>query len=315
MKYHQVVPYITLNLAVLFWGLSFVAIKIALESFSTFSLIFIRFSIAAVVFLVLLTLRGFPRFSRAEHRQIFLAAVFQPGLYFFFETTGLQRTLASKASLIIAMIPIVVLGLSIGLRRERATRLIVAGIGLSVVGVSLLVVGDVHFKWTFGGMMLGDLLIVGAVMAMAIYTVSFKHLMQTHSAVEVTGLQMCYGALLFAPAFGWEWPRLEWAAVSGRSLAALIGLTLFATIGAFLCFNFALARLSSSRTAIFLNCVPVVTAIGAWALLGERLSLLQMAGGGLVLASVYLTNLPTELQPDLRCFEAKNAHKPISPRM
>jgi len=45
------------------------------------------------------------------------------------------------------------------------------------------------------------------------------------------------------------------------------------------------------RAAIFLNGIPVVTALGAWVVLGERLTPLQLAGGALVLAAVFITNL------------------------
>ena len=289
---HRWTPYITLNLTVLFWGLSFVATKIALESLPAVALIFIRFSIASCVFLVLMWFCGFPSFTKKEYGKVFLAAVFQPGLYFLFETSGLQYTSASKASLIIATIPIVILCLSILFLKERPTLSVIAGIGLSIVGIALLIGGDSGFRWTLEGSMLGDVFLFGAVLSMAIYTVGLKNFVQTRSALDITGLQMCYGTLFFAPAFLWEFPRIQWTTISGRALIALACLTLFATIGAFLCFNYALAKLSASKTAIFLNCVPVVTAIGAWGILGERLSLIQILGGILVLFSVYLTNLP-----------------------
>jgi drug/metabolite transporter (DMT)-like permease len=167
---------------------------------------------------------------------------------------------------------------------------IVLGIGLSVVGIAMLIAGDPQFSWSLEGAMVGDMLMLGAVTAMAIYTVLMKNLVQTRSALDITGLQIFYGALLFAPAFFWQWPRMQWAAVSVQSLMALAGLTLFATIGAFLCFNYALSKIPATRTAIFLNCVPVVTAIGAWVVLREWLTSTQIAGGLLVLFSVFLTN-------------------------
>jgi drug/metabolite transporter (DMT)-like permease len=231
--------------------------------------------------------RGFPSLTLKEHGKILLAALFQPGLYFVFETTGLQYTTASKASLIVAAIPITVLVLSVLLLKEKLSPLALAGIGISFVGAVLLVVGDPETRWALEGPMLGDLLIFGAVTSMAFYTIIMKRMIQTHSALDVTGLQICYGALLFAPALLWESPRAL-ASVSTPSLIALICLTLFATIGAFFCYNYALARLSASKTALFLNCVPVVTTIGAWAVLGERLTLVQIIGGALVLVSVYL---------------------------
>jgi drug/metabolite transporter (DMT)-like permease len=293
-KSHQVAPYASIILAVVFWGLSFVATKIVLESFTPFTLIFIRFSVASCFFLAFMLYRGFPKLRLRAYGLLFIAALFQPGLYFLCETTGLQYTSASKASLIVATIPIVVLCLSVFFLDERSNWVMILGIGLSVIGVATLIIGDSQFSWSLGGPMLGDMLMFGAVMAMAIYTVLMKNLVQTQSTLDLTGLQIFYGALLFAPAFVWEFPRVQWAAVSGRSIIALAGLTLFATLGAFLCFNFALSKMPAAKTAIFLNCVPVVTAIGAWVILNERLTLMQMAGGILVLFSVYLTNLSSD---------------------
>jgi drug/metabolite transporter (DMT)-like permease len=221
---------------------------------------------------------------------LFLAALFQPGLYFLCETTGLQYTAASKASLIVATIPIAVLGLSIIFLKERSNWAIVLGIGLSLIGTVMLIFGDPQVSWSFDGQMLGDLLMFGAVMAMAVYTILMKNVGAGRSAVDVTGLQICYGALLFAPAFFWKVSDMQWAAVSLRSLIALISLTLFATIGAFLSFNYALSKMPATRAALFLNCVPVVTAIGAWLILGEWLTAVQIAGGFVVLVAVYMTN-------------------------
>jgi len=54
-----------------------------------------------------------------------------------------------------------------------------------------------------------------------------------------------------------------------------------------------LTRIHASRAAVFINGIPVVTAFGAWILLGETLTLLQICGGVLVLFAVSLTNLTT----------------------
>ena len=290
-KSHNFTAYLALMFTVLSWGLSFVAIKIALESFSTFSLIFIRFSIAALVFLGVMLSRGFPSFTRKEHLQIFCASLFQPGLYFLFETTGLQQSSASKASLIIAVIPIVVLCLAAIFLKERLEITTLFGAALSLAGISLLIA---NFEQGLPGAkssILGDLLILGAVFSMAFYTIIMKRASSTRSALEVTGLQMCYGALIFAPAFLWQIPELKTSVITARSFIALVCLTLFATLGAFVCYNYALARLSASRTAIFLNCVPLVTTLAAWAMLDEHLNVLQLLGGGLIVFSVYLTNM------------------------
>jgi drug/metabolite transporter (DMT)-like permease len=283
--------YLALFSAVIFWGLSFVATKIALESFPTFTLIFARFALAGCVFLILIILRGFPQLDRKDHVRIILIALFEPGIYFTFETIGLQHTTAPMASLIIATIPVVVLILAALFLGEHTRLAGALGMGTSLGGIAILITADPQFSWAVGGHLLGDLLILGAVLSAAFYMVCARSLGKNRSAMEVTSLQTIYGALLFVPAFLWELPKVQWVEISGRSGAALVFLTLFATIGAFLCYNHALTRLPAVRAAIFINGIPVVTALSAWALLGERLTLVQMSGGVMVLVGVFLTNL------------------------
>lgn len=74
-------------------------------------------------------------------------------------------------------------------------------------------------------------------------------------------------------------------------MAALGFLTLFATIGAFLCYKYALTKLPATRAAIFINGIPVVTALSASVLLNERLTLVKVSGGVMVLVGVFLTKL------------------------
>ena len=284
--------YIALIAAIIFWGLAFVATKIALESIPLFTLVFARFSLASCFLLVFVIRRGFPDFSGKDHVNMFIIALFEPGLYFIFETLGLKYTTAPKASLIIATIPVVVVIFSALFLREKTRITGLLGIGLSLTGIAVLITGDPQFKWDLSGSMLGDVLIIGAVVSAAVYIVSARKLGQTRSTFEITSMQIMYGAIFYMPAFFWELPNIHWSVVSGRSIGALVYLTFFATICAFFCYNFALSRVPASRAAVFINGIPVVTTLAAWILLGEKLTMIQAAGGGIVLFAVFLTNLP-----------------------
>ena len=94
--------YAALVATMVFWGLSFVATKVALESVPTFTMVFIRFSLAALFFLVIRQGRKWPVFHGRDRLKMVLLALFEPGLYFIFETIGLQYTTAPKTALIIA---------------------------------------------------------------------------------------------------------------------------------------------------------------------------------------------------------------------
>jgi drug/metabolite transporter (DMT)-like permease len=284
--------YASLSLAVLFWGLSFVATKVALETFPVFTLVFVRFALASIFFLVLMAVTGFPRFTRREHLQVFLIAFFEPGLYFVFETIGLQHTSAPETSLIIATIPIVVLVLAFFLLGEPVKVSTLSGIGLSLLGIAVLIFGGERFQWVLQGRLLGNLLIFGAVLSASMYIVLARKLARTRSAIEITSLQTLYGALFFFVPFVLEVPDLHWHTISFRSFSALGYLTLFATIAAFLCYNHALTRVPASHASVFVNGIPVVTAAGAWIILEEHLTMIQSFGGLLVLFGVFLSNFP-----------------------
>lgn len=276
--------------AVVFWGLSFVATKAALETIPPFVLIFIRFSIAAALYCLIWAKVGFPSFSRRDWVMITALAIFEPGLYFVFETLGLQYTGASKAALIIAAIPVLVLILAFLALREKASALNFIGVAASLGGIVILVAGGPDFEFSLEGQMLGDILIFGAAVSASLYIVLARSLGARHSALTITGMQAVFGAVMFSAPFAWVYPDVQWSAFSTRSLWALAYLTIFATIAAFLCWNFALTKIRASSASTSLNGVPVVAAAGAWVILGESLTPAQIGGGVLVLCGVYLAN-------------------------
>jgi drug/metabolite transporter (DMT)-like permease len=291
-EHERLRTYSALIATVIFWGLSFVATKVALESIPTFTIIFARFSLASIFFVGMMFRNGFPSFTPRDHVMIFLTAFFEPGLYFIFETLGLVYTTAPKASLIIATVPITVMVLSALILNEKTGRLGIAGILLSLVGIVVLITGDPDFDWTFGRSLMGDLLIFGAVLSAALYIVGARNLGRRYSSLEITTMQVFYGAVFYTPAFIWQLPSISWFSISGRSWGGLVYLTVFATVAAFLCYNYALTKIPASRASVFINGIPVVTAIGAWIILGESLTVFQASGGVLVLIAVFITNLP-----------------------
>ncbi len=288
--------YIALMLAVLFWGLSFVATKVALESFTPFCLIFFRFFAASIFFVIFFYRTGFPPLKKKAVKSLMLLAIMQPGLYFTFETVGLQYTSATKTSLIIATIPVFVLVLSAILLKERVRPLNLFGIILSLAGVAILVFGG-QATTKLHGMLIGDFLIFGAVLSASVYMVMARRLGSTIPSHQITGMQIIFGAVLFFPAFLWDLPKLHWGAVSTDSLIALIGLTVFATIGAFLCYNYALTKIPAARASVCINGIPLVTVFGAWVLLGESLTVVQFCGGGVVLVAVFVANHSPKSKP------------------
>jgi len=295
--------YAALTLAMLVWGLSFIGTKIALTSFSPFVCIFLRFSLASVFFMAIMFLTGIPHLTVEQHKKLLLTALVQPGLYFAFETVGLTYTTASTASIILALVPIVVLIMARFMLKEEIARHNVLGIILSVIGIIILVAGG-SSGWSLQGYYLGNLLILGAVVSAALYMVLARDLGKTLSSMQITSFQVLYGTAVFMPFFLYNLPSIKWAEASWESYGAIVFLSVFCTIGGFLSYNYALTRIEASRASVFINGIPVVTAVGAWFILGERLTLLQMAGGALVLLAVFITTIRRRPTTQLQNTEA-----------
>jgi drug/metabolite transporter (DMT)-like permease len=279
--------YLALLFTVLAWGLSFVATKTALTSFTPFVLVFLRFAVASLAFAFLLRGR-MPRLTKGDHGRFLLLATFEPVLYFIFETYGLTLTTASEAAIIIAAVPLavaIVARFTLGEPLERRT---VIAICISIAGISVLILGGAGAEVELSGSVAGNLLMIGAVVAAAFYTVLARSLGQRWGARQVTGIQAMYGSVLLLPFFAATANRTEWGAISAPAVLALVFLALFATIGAFLTYNYALRFLPAGRAAIFINGIPVVATLGGWILLGERLTGLELVGAAMVILAAYV---------------------------
>lgn len=273
--------------ASLIWGFSFVVTKVALVSFDQFTLVFLRFAATSIFFGILFWIRGFPKLSKAIHWRLLLIALFEPVLYFLAETAGLERTTAAKASLIIATIPGVVLLLSRLFLKERAGMRRIVGAIISIIGGVVLVVGDPAIRLSGLSGAMGDLFIVGAVISAVCYMLLTRSLAEKVPAIEITGFQFIYGAAMFLPIYLLNMGTQSWSDISGTGVAAIAYLIVFASIGGFLCYNYALTKTEASRASVYLNGIPIVATIAGWTLLGERMVAVQAIGAIIVFAGIY----------------------------
>ncbi len=201
--------YIALILPVLLWGSSFVATKIVLMSFTPLSYMFIRFAGASLLFGLLLLIRRTKALDAKTHGQLALLALFQPGLYFTFETLGLQLTSASSASMIIAGVPAAASLMASIFLKENLNKREWTGILLSVAGVLLLAFFDDNPQYAVSSLT-GNILVFFAVISAAVYMILAKRLTTKLSVMNITAYQFFYGGLFFLPLFLLRYNTMDW---------------------------------------------------------------------------------------------------------
>jgi len=270
------------------WGTAFVASKIVLAFWPPWAFMGLRFLAGALLFLVVLMIRDELKLPKGAWKKLALLGLFQPSLYFVFETLGLQYSSASSVSIIIASIPAVVALASGFLLKEFLSLRGWLGASLSVVGIGLIVIFDQQPVQQGSSALLGNLFGIGAVFSAVVYTLLTRRLSETLSTWQITGYQLFFAALFFFPGLIIQGARVISQPPPTQVLLSYGFLVVGATFFAFLCFNYALSQIEAPRASVFLNGIPVITVVAAWILLGEVLTPIQILGGIVSILGVVL---------------------------
>ncbi len=271
--------------AMAIWGISFLAIKDALVSVPMFSLLFSRFLLATILLGLIGVFRRALRVSRRDLIWLAGLALLSPIGYFLFETFGIANTQPSHVSIIIATIPIAVYLIAFARRQEHATWRKTVGIVTAYAGI-LVIIGFGRHESGVG--LVGDLLILGAVLCAAARTSLIKDMLQRVTPLQLTFYQFLFSLFVFGPLAATE--GLDWLGnLSTSALLDILFLGIFCSAGAYLAMHYALAHLSATRVAVSANLVPVVTLAAEIVLLGSPLTLAKGIGTVMTLAGVLLT--------------------------
>jgi drug/metabolite transporter (DMT)-like permease len=283
-------PRLQAFLAVVLWGISFVATKAALREISPITLIFTRSALGTVLLLVTLGARRLPLVPpRDSWGPLALMGFVGVCFHQLLQAFGIRLTTAVHAGWIVGLIPIwsaVLAGLFL---RERFGVGKVSGLALGFAGAALVVSGG---RSAPGFLALpgtrGDLLMLASTLNWAIYTTLGHATIRRLGSLRATAGAMLFGALMLVPLLlrsgGWR----EYTTLSGAGLAAVLYLGIGASGLGYLLWCGALERVETSRVAAFLYLEPLVTLITAMALLHEPVGLATLAGGLVVLAGVAL---------------------------
>ncbi len=282
--------YFLLVVAMFFWGGSWVAGKIASDLQAPLTVAFWRFFLASILLLPMLLLiqNSSIRFSLKDIPNYFTLGATGALCYNFLFLVGLRYTTASSGSLIAGSNPLLISFFAILFLGEELKLKKVIGFLFGASGV-ILVIGTDALEGTGWE---GNLLIFGGMIAWATYSTRLKQLYARNSSLELTTYGCICGAVLLFPLAILEW-NFELYNLSDKTVAgwgAIIFLAVFATTIAFTLFNRSLDRLGNSRSAIFINLVPIFGTILSVLLLNETITLLKVLGLLFVISGVITVN-------------------------
>ena len=228
---------------ILFWGANFSVVKFALRDMAPLAFTTLRFLLASGVLWLFLKVGGDRvRINRLHWLAMIGLGVVGTTVYQVLFIYGIDWTLAGNASLILATTSVFTTLLSLFFRQERTSLTVVVGIGLSVLGIALVVLGGSKGVSFGAGTLRGDLAVLVAAAAWSAYTVGSVPLVHRYGVVPVTAVTMWVGTLglliVSLPALLAQ----DWAAVRPVSWLAVLYSGIFAIATAYFLWRYCIRQ-------------------------------------------------------------------------
>jgi len=284
--------YIEALFAVIVWGASFIATKVALQDISPVTIVWLRFLMGTVILGIAVVLgKQFTLPDKKEWTYFALLGFLGITFHQWLQSNGLQTSEAGTTAWIVSTTPVFMALLGWFLLKERLGWQKTLGILLAFIGV-LVVVSKGDFSSVrigrFGAP--GDVLILISAVNWAVF-----------SALSRRGLKLHPASLMmfFVMALGWLFTSLLF--LSGKGFMEIRDLTFNGWIGvaflgifcsglAYIAWYDALKALTTAQTGVFLYIEPLVAVVVAFFLLNEAIIPASLFGGAVILFGVWLVN-------------------------
>ena len=287
--------YILLILAMVFWGGSWVSVKIVVSNAPPLTVGFFRFLIASIIFIpILLTTNRekIQSYTRRDPGLFFVLGFVVVWGYGIFFLVGMQFTTSAQGSIIAGVNPITVSLLAFLFLNERlAPKWRYLGFLFSFLGI-FFVVGVQSFLEFRLDYLIGNLILLIGMLTWGLYTVLGKKVMTRYSSLEITAMGIFFGTMLF---FGAALTEQFWILpimVDPAFWLNILYLGIFVTVLGFLFYFIGIENLGASRAAVFISLVPVFGTLFSILILSEPLYWTFLVGLFLVVIGILVINFP-----------------------
>lgn len=292
MEKQKLLAIIEVTIAVVAWGISFVATKVALKYVSPTTVVWLRFGMGVLTLGIAMQLRK--QFSLPKKQDLayfaflgFLGIAFHQWL----QSTGLVTAQAATSSWLVSTSPVFMALLGWIFLREKLTGLQIFGILLAAGGVAVVATrGDLAslLAGNFGEP--GNILLLLSAPNWALFSALSRRGLKTHAATQMMFYVMVFGWLFSSVLFFVRSGLAEVPLLRGDGWLGVLFLGIVCSGLAYIFWYDALKVLPAAQTGAFLYIEPFVTVVFAALILSEPLLPSALAGGIAILLGVWLVN-------------------------
>ncbi len=271
-------------------ALAFPIAKYGLAIMEPLTFAFYRFVISAVLLLGIVQFRrhNIPISRKDSFKIVGLGLLIIPFNQVAF-LYGQDLTAVGHGSLLFATSPIWVFIAALIHLKEKFQLKRAIGVSLGLIGVLIIMTtGAIEIGIDY---LIGDLMILVAVIAWAYYTILGKPLVEKYGAFRVTAYALASGTALYFPFGLFRAFTLDYSSVTIGAWFSVVYMAVGLSIGAYVLWYWLLKYFEASRIAVYHNIQPIIATVVAYFFLGEALGWSFVIGGCIVLTGVIVTEV------------------------
>lgn len=276
-------------IAALIWGGLYVVSDAVLDVVPPATLSLIRYVIALPILWLAVRISHTRGIQRPDWLKLALTAFIGFGVSLLAQFAGTKFSTAAAGALITSATPAFIVLFAWLILHERASGRQWAGLAIATIGVLVVsLLGDQPASEAATNPLLGNLLLIVAAMAWALYSVRVKLHSRQYTALAITLAVTAFGIPIVAPVAAIE---LQTQTIGPLTLPAILGI-LYLGIGstaiAFFLWNKSFELLDAATASLFFFAQPVVGTLLAATFRGEQLGWSFFVGGALILLGALL---------------------------
>lgn len=270
------------------WGGMYVVSKVVLDIIPPFSLVSLRLLLGALTLAIVLAVRGFPKIARTQFWQVIGVGFVGYGISLSLQFLGTKLSTAANGSLVTSATPAFVLIFAWILLKEKITSLRLLALFLATLGVVAVI--DPRSAQLNPDLFLGNLLLLGAALTWALYSVLVRKTTQDVEVLPFSLIAFLGGLPVSLPASAWELKTIGIGEISLGIVGGVLFLGIISTALAMVLWNNAFTLVDANLASLTFFAQPVVGTLLGWLFLGEKITTLFLLGGlligvGLVISS------------------------------
>jgi len=294
-------PFLALIIANIIWGAASPIFKFALVNIPPFTLAFLRFFFAGLIFIPLM-IGHWRKIGKKDFFEICASAFFGISINITFFFLGLKKAISINAPIIASAGPVFLFLLSVLFLKEKPKLKVFFGMVISLLGVLVIVLSPLLFtnERLALGEIEGNFYFILATIGAVLNTLINKNVLQRVNAYIVTGIGFLFGALTFLPLTIVELQKWSFSLLNINGWIGIIFGVLFSSALAYYLSNYAIAKVMAQEVGLFTYIDPVIAVLIAAPLLKEYPNVFFIFGSMLVFGGIFFAEGRIHWHPILK---------------